>query len=121
MSGHYCRESCLAENQHLLARLEDTNAMLQETQKSKEVAVAEIRCMVQTQDMLRREIQQSRYGLHVFEELVPGFLSPACVVYPDRYPKTFSWIIDLNARQRFYSDKIVCYEHAIQYVQTSSC
>jgi hypothetical protein len=30
MSTLVCfRESCLAENQHLLARLEDTNAMLQ--------------------------------------------------------------------------------------------
>jgi len=54
------RESCLAENQHLLARLEDTNAMLQETQKSKEKAITEIRCMVQEQDRLRREIQQFR-------------------------------------------------------------
>jgi hypothetical protein len=35
--------------------------MLQETQKSKEKAITEIRCMVQEQDRLRREIQQYRY------------------------------------------------------------
>jgi hypothetical protein len=44
----------------LLARLEDSNAMLQATQKSKEMAVQEIRGMVQTQDLLRRELQQAR-------------------------------------------------------------
>jgi hypothetical protein len=54
------RENCLTENQHLLARLEDSNAMLQATQKSKEMAVQEIRGMVQTQDLLRRELQQAR-------------------------------------------------------------
>jgi hypothetical protein len=37
------------------------NTMLQETQKSKEKAITEIRCMVQEQDRLRREIQQYRY------------------------------------------------------------
>ncbi len=35
--------------------------MLQETQKSKEKAITEIRCMVQEQDRLRREIQQYRF------------------------------------------------------------
>jgi hypothetical protein len=37
------------------------NTALQETQKSKEKAITEIRCMVQEQDRLRREIQQYRY------------------------------------------------------------
>lgn len=54
------RESCLAENQHLLARLEDSTAMLQASQKSKEMAVQEIRGLVQTQDALRRELQVAR-------------------------------------------------------------
>jgi hypothetical protein len=48
--------------------------MLQETQKSKEKAITEIRCMVQEQDRLRREIQQYRYDKKRWAKVLQGLL-----------------------------------------------
>jgi hypothetical protein len=85
--------------------------MPQETQKSKEKAITEIRCMVQEQDRLRREIQQYRYDKKKWAKVLQGLLILIYLMHADPdpafSPENTDILLDLNSEAQ---NNVLCWK-----------